>query len=118
MELKPLTLALSQSDELEDGALAEVTGHLRTGVVSAEFLLVDVFLEDVAEHVGIDFLVVAAGRVVEIPRVAAEQRENVLERDVGNEDAVWSPAFRRFGGGRCGGWRFFRASFFSGNRTA
>ena len=48
-------------DELVDGALAQVAGHFRARVVSAEFLLVDVFLEDVAEHVGVD-LVVACRR--------------------------------------------------------
>ncbi|MEP6671812.1 MAG: hypothetical protein ABJF10_21810, partial [Chthoniobacter sp.] len=36
-------------DELVDGLLAEVFGDFRAGVVGAEFLLVDVFLEDVAE---------------------------------------------------------------------
>ncbi len=67
-------------DELVDGLLAKVAGDFRSGVVSAEFFLVDVFLEDVAEDVGIDFVVVATGRVVEIPGVALEESEEVLER--------------------------------------
>ena len=69
--------------ELMDGLLAEVIGDFRTGVVGSEFLLVDVFLEDVAEHVGIDLAVIAAGGVVERPRVAAEEGEKILE------DGVW-----------------------------
>ena len=73
--------------ELEYGALAEIAGHLRARVVSAEFLLVDVFLEYVAEHVGVDFVGLAGGRVVEIPRVASKEIEDVLERAVGDEDA-------------------------------
>ena len=82
-------------DELVDGLLAEVAGDLRAGVVGAEFLLVDVFFEDVAEDVGVDFVVVAAGRVVEVPGVALEKGEEVFEgyvRDadvrVGSLDAV------------------------------
>ena len=74
-------------NQFENCPLAKVAGHLRARVVSAEFLLVDVFLEDVAEHVGIDFVGLTAGRVVEIPRVAAKEIENVLKRAVGNDDA-------------------------------
>ena len=60
-------------DELEDGALGEVAGDLGPGVVGAERLLVDVFLEDVAKDIGIDFVVFAAGRIVEVPGVAIEE---------------------------------------------
>ena len=73
-------------DELVDGLLAKVLGDLGAGVVGAEFLLVDVFLEDVAEHVRVDLVVVAAGRVVEVPGVALEEGEEIFERLVGNAD--------------------------------
>jgi len=66
-------------DQAVDGALAEVFGDFRPGVVSAEGFLVDVLLEDVAENVGIDLVVIALWRIVQIPRVAAEQREQVFE---------------------------------------
>ena len=57
------------------------------GVVGAKSLLVDVFLENVAQHVGVDFVVLAAGRVVEVPGVAIEEVEEVVEGPVGDVDA-------------------------------
>ena len=71
-------------DQPVDGPLAEVLGDLRPGVVGAERLLVDVLLEDVAQHVGVDLVVLAAGGVVEVPGVAGEQGEEVLECLVGH----------------------------------
>lgn len=62
-----------------DGALAEVFGDLRAGIVGAKRLLVDVFLEDIAEYVRIYFVIQASGRIVEVPGVGAEQAKQVLE---------------------------------------
>ena len=67
-------------------ALAEVLGDFRPRVVRPERFLVDVLFKDVAEHVGIDFVVLAARRVVQIPRVAVEQRKQVVEGLIGNLD--------------------------------
>ena len=64
--------------------LAEILGDFGAGVIGAEGFLVDVLLEDVAEHVGVDFVVLAARRVVEVPGVAVEEVEEVLERLVGH----------------------------------
>jgi hypothetical protein len=50
-----------------DGAFAEVLGDLGASIVGAERLLVDVLLKDVAQDVGVDLIVLAAGRIVEIP---------------------------------------------------
>ena len=50
-----------------DRALAQVLGDLGTRVVGTELFLVDVLLEDVAEDIGVDLVVFAAGRVVEVP---------------------------------------------------
>ncbi len=72
--------------ELVDGLLAEVIGDFRAGVVGSEFLLVDVFLEDVAEHVGVDLAVVAARGVVERPGVAGEEGEEIREDGVRDGD--------------------------------
>ena len=72
--------------ELMNGLLAEVIGDFRPCVVGSEFLLVDIFLEDVAEHVRIDLAVVTAGRVVEGPGVGTEEREEILEDDVRHLD--------------------------------
>ncbi len=48
--------------------------------------MVDVFLEDVAEHVWVDLVVVSAGGVVEVPGVALEEGEEVFEGFVGDAD--------------------------------
>ena len=69
-----------------DRPFAEILGDLGPGVVCAEGLLVDVLLEDVAEHVGVDLVVLAAGRVVEVPGVAVEEVEQVLEGPIGDVD--------------------------------
>ena len=71
-------------NELVDAALGEVAGDLGPGVVRAERLLVDVLLEDVAQHVGVDLVGVAAGRVVEVPGEGGEDAEHALERRVGD----------------------------------
>ncbi len=81
--------------ELVDSLLAEVLGDLRPRVVSAEFLLVDVLFEDVAEDVGVDLLVVSAGRVVERPRVALEEAEEIFEGGIRNADLLVRSAEER-----------------------
>ena len=48
----------------DDGVAGDVAGDVFLGVVGAHLLLVDVLFEDVAQHVGIDFVVVASGPVV------------------------------------------------------
>ena len=42
--------------EGKDGVLADVFGNVFLGVIRPHLFLVDVFLEDVAEDVGIDFV--------------------------------------------------------------
>ena len=69
-----------------DGALAEILGDFGRRVIGAERLLVDVLLEDIAENVGIDFVIVLAGDVVQIPGVAAEEGEYVFESFIGDGD--------------------------------
>ena len=72
-------------DKPVDGPLAKVFGDFRAGVVGAKGLLVDVLLKDVAEDIRVDFVVLAAGRVVEVPGIALKQGKEVFEslvRDV------------------------------------
>ena len=66
-----------------DGPPTEVFGNLGSGIIGAKGLLVDVLLEDVPQHVRVNFIVVAAGRVIEVPGIALEEIENVLEGLVG-----------------------------------
>jgi len=54
-------------DDVVDGALAKVFSYLGRRVIGPESFLVDVFFEDVTENVGIDLIVIRAGRVVEVP---------------------------------------------------
>ena len=70
-----------------DRPLAEVFGDLGARVVGAERLLVDVLLEDVAEHVGVDLVVLAAGRVVEVPGVASK-RSNRFSKALSGTSSV------------------------------
>src|SRR2546423_14823488 len=66
--------------------LAEVARDLRACVVRAEGLPVDVPLEDVAENVGVDLVGAARRRVVQIPRVAVEEAEELFKSRVGHGD--------------------------------
>ena len=51
-------------EEGDDGVAADVAGDVLLGVIGAHLLLVDVFLKDVAEYVGVDLVVgcAAGGR--------------------------------------------------------
>jgi len=73
-------------DEAVNGSLAKVLSDFRAGVVRTKCLLVDVFLKDVAENVGIDFVVLAAGRIVQIPRVPLKKGVQVLEGFIRDSD--------------------------------
>ena len=56
------------------------------GVVGAHLLLVDVLLEDVAQNVRVDLVVLAVGPLIQVPAVAVEEVEDPLEGLVGNAD--------------------------------
>ena len=69
------------------GVATDVAGDVFFGVVRPHLFLVDVLLEDVAEHVGVDLVVVTQRAVVEMPLVGVEELEDVAERRVGDMDA-------------------------------
>lgn len=73
-------------EKREDGVLPDVLGDVLLGVVGPHLLLVDVLLEDVAEDVRVDLLVIAQGTLIEVPLVAVEVVEDGLEGLVGNLD--------------------------------
>ena len=56
-----------------DGVLADVFGDVFFGVVRPHLFLVDEFFEDVAEHVGVDFLAARQRSVVKVPIPLAEK---------------------------------------------
>ena len=66
--------------------LRNVSGDVLLRVVGAHLLLVDVLLEDVAENVRIDLVVVAQRALVEMPLIGVEEVEDALEGVVGNLD--------------------------------
>src|SRR6266567_2588396 len=43
----------------ENGVLADVFRYVLFGIISPHLLLVDILLEDIAQHIGIDLLIVA-----------------------------------------------------------
>ena len=88
-------LAGGIEQEREDGVFADVFGDVFLRVIRPHLFLVDVFLEDVAEHVGIDFLLVAArsGCSIKMPMVFVEIIEDALEGLVGNLDVVAVASF-------------------------
>jgi hypothetical protein len=71
-------------EEGYDGVFADVIGDVLFGVVRPHLFLVDVFLEDVTEDIGVDFVVGAVGAVVEMPAVSVEEGKQPVERGVGD----------------------------------
>ena len=64
----------------------DVASDVLLSVVGAHLLLVDVLFKDVTQYVRVDFVVVAAGAVVQMPLVLVEKPENLLERGVRDVD--------------------------------
>ncbi len=69
-----------------DSALAQVFGDLGAGVIGAKQFLVDVLFKDIAQHRRVDLVIRAAGGVVEVPRVAAKEIEQLVKGRVGDVD--------------------------------
>ncbi len=70
----------------DNGVLADVLGDVFLGVVGPHLLLVDIFLEDVADDVRVDLVVGAKGPFVEVPGVLIEEVEQLFEGLVGDVD--------------------------------
>ncbi len=67
-----------------DAAVSQVAGDFGPGVVGAEGFLVDVFLKDIAQHVGVDFVRTAAGGVVQVPGETGKKVKDAFECRVGH----------------------------------
>ena len=74
-----------------DAALGQVAGDFGPGVVGAKGFLVDVFFKDIAQHIGVDFVGVAAGRVVQMPGEGGKHLEDADEGRVGDAQAAAQP---------------------------
>ena len=73
-----------------DGVFGDVIGDVFLGVISPHLLLVDIFLEDMAENVGIDFAPVSTfdGAGIERPFVLIKKTEDALKRGICDCDSV------------------------------
>src|SRR5262245_42096688 len=65
--------------EREDRVLGDVLSDVFFGVVRPHLLLIDVLLEDVADHIWVDLVVGPKRSVIQMPRVAVKEIEEPLE---------------------------------------
>lgn len=73
--------------------LADVLGDILLCIVRAHLFLVDVFLEDVSEDIGIDFIVFLERALVEMPLVGIKEFIELLKRPVGDRDGFCRCSF-------------------------
>jgi hypothetical protein len=73
-------------EERDNRILADVLGDIVLRVLRPHLFLVNVLFEDVTEDVGVDLVVPLEGALVEAPVVGVEEREELLERLMGNLD--------------------------------
>ncbi len=67
-----------------DGLLAQVFGNFGPGVVGPKLLLVDVLFKDVAQHIGVNFVIAPARCVIQAPGVAVKQAVQLLKGHIGD----------------------------------
>ena len=60
--------------ERENRALTDIFGDVLLRVVGTHLLLVDVFLEDIAEDIGVDFVIIAQRTFVKVPLILFKER--------------------------------------------
>jgi hypothetical protein len=77
-------LAGGVKQEGDDRVPAHVAGDVLLGVIRTNLFLIDVFLEDEAQDIGIDFVVGAERAFVQMPLVLIEVIEDALEGPVEN----------------------------------
>ena len=65
---------------------ANVLGDVLFGIIGPHLLLVDVLLEDVAEHVGVNLTIAAQRAIIQVPVEFIEEREELLKGLVGDGD--------------------------------
>ena len=72
----------------QHGVLADVLGDVLLRVVRPHLLLVDVLLEDVAQHIGVDLVVGAQRALVQMPLVLVEVVKDALESLIWDLDGL------------------------------
>ncbi len=67
-----------------DRTFTQVLGDLWTRIVCSKEFLIDEFLKNIAEYMWADLVVIAFRCVIQVPGVAGEQVQQMLERYVRN----------------------------------
>src|SRR5690606_28287307 len=67
------------TEEGDYGVLAEVLGSVLFGVVRAHLLLIDVLLEDVAQYIRVDLVVVMQRTFIQMPVVLVKEVEQFFK---------------------------------------
>src|SRR5581483_10700826 len=81
------TLFLSSFEQEWDNRVArDVTGDVLLGLIRAHLFLIYLLLENVAEHVGIDFVVGAEWALVKMPLIGIKEVEQPFKSIVGDSD--------------------------------
>ena len=73
-------------EEWNYGIAGNVSRDVILGVVGAHLLLVDVLLENVAQYVGVDFVVFPPRTLVKVPAIPLEEVENPLKGFIRDAD--------------------------------
>ena len=77
--------------ERQNRVLRDVAGDVFFGVIRAHLPLIDELLEDITQHIGVDFVTGFGRALIELPLPFAEERENLFKRLVGNGDFAAFP---------------------------
>ena len=79
------SLARRVEKERNNRVLADILGDVFWGIVCAHFLpFIHIFLENIAEDIGIDFVIVAQRPFIEVPLILLKEREEPVKRLIGD----------------------------------
>src|ERR1043166_145913 len=77
-------LARSFKQERDNRVLADVLGDVLLRVVRAHLLLIDVLLEDIAEHIGIDLVITTKRAFIKMPLICIEELKHFFKSHIAN----------------------------------
>ena len=68
----------------DDRILAVVFGDIFLGVIRAHLLLIDVLLEDVTQHIGIDLIPFLEHAFIQMPAIAIKELKELVKGFIGD----------------------------------
>src|SRR5947209_13007510 len=80
----PAFLPRRVKEERNNGIPADVACNILLGIVCAHLFLVNVFLENISEDIGIDLLIVAQRAVIVMPVEFIEKGKELLKGSIGD----------------------------------